>query len=325
MAHETPAPWAVHPFEVALGGPEADVDGAWELARNLGVEATVEVSGPRPHPLTALGNLELDALVVLGQPRRSLPWVACQGDQPWVPTTAGPGLPLAVVGSASLRSTLPDGVALVATLAEAARLVRAHWDATTTQRPVFGLVLAGGQSQRMGQDKASLAYHGEPEALRTYRLLERFCDRVFVSCREDQADLVGRRGLPQIHDSVAGKGPVSGLLSAFEAHPGAAWLAVACDLPRLDEDTLAALVAGRNPFRFATAFRGYQDLAEPLCTLWEPKARARLYQFLGAGFDCPRKVLINSPIALLDLPKAGALTNANTPEERQEVLDDLDR
>jgi molybdopterin-guanine dinucleotide biosynthesis protein A len=95
---------------------------------------------------------------------------------------------------------------------------------------------------------------------------------------------------------------------------------VACDLPRLDRQVLETLVAGRNPFRFATAFRGHQDFPEPLCALYEPKARPRLYQFLAAGYDCPRKMLINSPVEVLDPPSGDRLANVNSPQDRQEVL-----
>jgi molybdopterin-guanine dinucleotide biosynthesis protein MobB len=206
-----------------------------------------------------------------------------------------------------------------------AAFIRRRWDEQTARRPILGLVLTGGKSTRMGTDKAALAYGAEEESRRVYGLLQEFCSEVFVSCRADQADLPGRRGLPQIHDILLGKGPLSGILSAFEARPDATWLVAACDLPRLDRGVLAALVAGRNPFRVATAFRGYQDFPEPLCALYEPKARARLWQFLAAGYDCPRKMMINSPVEVLEPPQGDRLRNVNRPEEREEVLHDLGR
>jgi molybdopterin-guanine dinucleotide biosynthesis protein A len=114
---------------------------------------------------------------------------------------------------------------------------------------------------------------------------------------------------------LPGKGPLSGILAAFEARPDASWLVVACDLPRLDREVLAALVSGRNPHRFATAFRGYEDFPEPLCAIYEPKARSRLYQYLAAGYDCPRKMMINSPVEVLEPLPGDRLVNANTPDE----------
>jgi molybdopterin-guanine dinucleotide biosynthesis protein A len=101
----------------------------------------------------------------------------------------------------------------------------------------------------------------------------------------------------------------------MDAHADATWLVVACDLPRLDADVLSTLVQGRNAFRFGTAFAGHEGLPEPLCTLYEPKARVRLHQFLAAGWDCPRKMLINSPISLLGAVTGDRLANVNSPAD----------
>lgn len=122
--------------------------------------------------------------------------------------------------------------------------------------PLYGLVLAGGRSARMGSDKAALDYHGRPQAAHACGLLAPFCARVFVSCRADQACDPALAGLPQLHDAQEGLGPLGGILTAFAAHPQAAWLVVACDLPHLDAATLAHLVARRDPSRLATAFAG---------------------------------------------------------------------
>ncbi|TLZ17840.1 MAG: hypothetical protein E6K26_09920 [Gammaproteobacteria bacterium] len=54
--------------------------------------------------------------------------------------------------------------------------------------PLFGLVLAGGRSTRMGRDKAALTYaDGTPQLERAMRLLAPHVARAFVSVRSDQA------------------------------------------------------------------------------------------------------------------------------------------
>ncbi len=107
---------------------------------------------------------------------------------------------------------------------------------------------------------------------------------------------------------------MSGILSALRAHPGHAFLVVACDLPFLDAPTLNALVLARNPDQLATAFTGSQNgLPEPLCAIYEPASYPRMLDFLGRGITCPRKVLLNSPAHLLAPPDIRALINANDP------------
>lgn len=183
--------------------------------------------------------------------------------------------------------------------------------------PLYGLLLSGGASRRMQQDKAALAYRGEPQLLRAWRLLQAVTEKTFVSVRDDQRDDPLRRGLPQIVDSYEAMGPAAGILSAQASHPGAAWLVLACDLPLLDAATLQQLIAARDLNGDATAFTSSHDgLPEPLCAIWEPSSHALLKSRLAAGSYCPRKALIQSRTRLLPAPGA-ALDNVNTPEERE--------
>ncbi|PJJ53000.1 NTP transferase domain-containing protein [Hymenobacter chitinivorans] len=190
--------------------------------------------------------------------------------------------------------------------------------------PLRGLVLAGGQSQRMQTDKGRLNYHGLEQREYAARLLAQVCTDVHVSCRPDQvAELpAGLRPLP---DRFLDLGPMGGILSAFQLDPNAAWLVVACDLPFLSETTLQHLVVNRNGAKVATAFQSPEnEFPEPLITIWEPRGYGTLLRFLGLGYSCPRKALINSDIELLAAPDPRELRNVNTPEEaaaaRQELL-----
>jgi len=184
--------------------------------------------------------------------------------------------------------------------------------------PLYGLVMAGGMSRRMGRDKALLDYHGEPQALRTHRFLLTCCEQVFISCRGEQ--LLGekdRGSLPRIHDEVPGLGPLGGILSAHTTHPGVAWLVVACDLPRLDADGLQHLVAQRDASAWATAYLSVDELPEPLCAIYEPSFMSVLRAALDADKRCPRRIMLDHAdrVKCVELPHPFLLDNANTPEE----------
>jgi len=182
--------------------------------------------------------------------------------------------------------------------------------------PLYGLILAGGASTRMGRDKAVLNYRGRSQLEAVFELLNAVCERSFVSVRSDQRHEPVRAKLPQIVDRQPGIGPIAGISAAQAEYPNAAWLVLACDLPFLSATTLTHLIAHRDANRIATAYRStYDTLPEPLCAIWEPASRDTVNQWIAAGKQCPRKVLINSDTALLDPIESRALDNINTPDE----------
>ncbi len=123
-----------------------------------------------------------------------------------------------------------------------------------------------------------------------WALLDPLVAKTFVSVRADQSGEPLRARHAQIVDRGDIEGPAAGIRAAQLAHPQAAWLVVACDLPLLDVSTLQHLIARRDPSRLATAFRSRHDgLPEPLCAIYEPAAGTALQEFLATGRNCPRK------------------------------------
>ncbi|GCE81980.1 NTP transferase domain-containing protein [Komagataeibacter diospyri] len=194
---------------------------------------------------------------------------------------------------------------------------------------LYGLVLAGGESRRMGQDKAALPYGGRPQLARVFDLLDHHVRRCFVSIRPDQGHDPLRASYPCIVDrreikEMLGGGPMLGVLSAHTAYPDVAWLVVACDLPMLDDRTLAILVDERNADLDATAYLSESDgLPEPLCTIWEPAMLAELAKRKADQTIRLRQMLGGPAIRLLEVKKTGALENVNAPDERARVLERL--
>jgi molybdopterin-guanine dinucleotide biosynthesis protein A len=183
--------------------------------------------------------------------------------------------------------------------------------------PLYGLVLAGGRSSRMGRDKAALTYgDGTPQLERAMALIAPHVARAFVSVRPDQTAEPLRARFPQIVDQHESMGPIAGLLAAQAQHPDVAWLVLACDLPLLDDATLAQLLRARDPARTATAYRSSHDgLPEPLCAIYEPRSGAALAAYVATGKQCPRKFLGGADTLLLDEPNPEALDNVNTPTD----------
>ncbi len=182
--------------------------------------------------------------------------------------------------------------------------------------PVLGLVLAGGRSTRMGQDKGLLQWHGKPQREYLVDLLESAGLATYISCRPDQVTELS--GFKLIVDQVEGQGPLGAIHAAFLQHPDFAWLVVACDMPLLDLQTVKFLLENRRPGKAATAFRApaFSDGSpDPLLAIWEPQIAELVDQRLKENLRCARKTLLAAGVHILEAPAPKVLSNVNTPDQ----------
>jgi len=148
-----------------------------------------------------------------------------------------------------------------------------------------GVVLAGGWSSRLGQDKLALKMRGAdaPDLLaQSVALLSRHCGHTLVACRQGQ-------DFPEyscVYDAHHGLGPIAGLQAAMLATT-LPLLAIACDLPFMDDATIQSLIAAhasRPENTIMTTFRQAETgFIEALTAIYEPDCLALFTQAIGAG------------------------------------------
>lgn len=141
-----------------------------------------------------------------------------------------------------------------------------------------GLVLCGGQSSRMGEDKSILKYHGKAQRYHVYEMLLSFCKQVFISCNAGQAKSMAA-GYDIIVDDekFSGAGPVTGLLSAFQKHPDDGFLVVGCDYPFIEKKNIRCLIDERTGFDDAVCYcRQEYMINEPLFTIYENRSHQKI-------------------------------------------------
>jgi molybdopterin-guanine dinucleotide biosynthesis protein MobB len=177
-------------------------------------------------------------------------------------------------------------------------------------RPVLGGVLVGGASSRMGRPKHLAKVGGQT-------LLQRACHALAPHALEvvllGRAEGAARR--PWLPDVPGIHGPLAGMLSALRWHPCAAWLIAACDMPNLDADALAWVLAQRRPGRWAVIPADPDGRLEPLAAVWEPQAAPLLNDLVLHGQAAPRLAARHAKVATPPLPAElrGAFRNVNTP------------
>jgi molybdopterin-guanine dinucleotide biosynthesis protein A len=186
-------------------------------------------------------------------------------------------------------------------------------------KPVLsGLILTGGESSRMKQNKSLLVYHQEAQWFHLYKMLENKCNKTYISCTEKSAHLYN--SYPVITDSLIGFGPLSGILSALLNLKNKAILVLACDLPLINLETIQQLIEERDQTKMATVFFNSETkFLEPLIAIYEPKALALMLAMLGQGYTCPRKMLLQNDIKTIKPKNPLTLKNVNFPDEKLQI------
>ena len=126
------------------------------------------------------------------------------------------------------------------------------------------VLLAGGKSQRMGQDKAALMVDSRPLWKRQHETLAATQPHeLFISIAEGQRLPEGEHLLKDRHSNI---GPLGGLATALEMTNSPLLLVLAVDLPDMDADFLNRMLS------FATPEKGVVPIMdgfyEPLAAIY---------------------------------------------------------
>lgn len=175
-------------------------------------------------------------------------------------------------------------------------------------------ILAGGESRRMGRDKARLAWNGAPLVRVLCDAVAPYVAHVWLVCKVDSGceDL----GIPLLYDRAPGRALVHGLQAALEA-PGPAWrFVLACDMPGVDGGVLQALWRTAHAAAAPGSFpcRGDRGAVEPVPSLWHHDLAAQA----GPGWGlAARDWVARAGLAAWHVPQTadGAFANVNTPED----------
>ncbi|MED4753257.1 molybdenum cofactor guanylyltransferase [Brevibacillus choshinensis] len=188
------------------------------------------------------------------------------------------------------------------------------------------VILAGGNSSRMGTPKELLKWRGGTflsELVKEISLLGMPCLVVSNTPERLPAETIDWTKVQVTSDLVPSSGPVSGLVTAFRATEEEVLLVLSCDLPFMDREQIRKLceyASGLNEWDVVVA--NVQGRLHPLCALyhrrtqpvWEQALRDGQYRLMRTLDGLHVKL---TPEGLLD---EWAVFNANTPVEYEAAL-----
>ena len=172
-----------------------------------------------------------------------------------------------------------------------------------------GLILAGGKSSRMGEDKAELVFKGE-------RLIDH-AKTVLASLGADPILVSGRQG--GLNDPTPGLGPVGGLCSLMDEVSSKAlpktWLVIPVDMPLLSKETLEPLLRSEDKITYFVAHPLPAKLH--FCTSQTPYFNvAKRDMDAGRSVSVRRLITALGGVSIMPTSEiARSLVNVNSPEE----------
>lgn len=148
-----------------------------------------------------------------------------------------------------------------------------------------GLVLCGGQSVRMGRDKAFIQYHTKEQYAHVADLMNTFCKEVFVSCNNLQESKI-TQSYQAILDNATfvDGGPMTGVLSAFNELHNSSLLVIGCDYPHFTATDMKALIDARENEIDVVCYHNHESgFDEPLLAIYEKQCAPLLLDFYKTG------------------------------------------
>ena len=182
-----------------------------------------------------------------------------------------------------------------------------------TRIPWAGFVLVGGNSSRMGRDKARLPFQGKTLVDHVASAVAEAAGSVTLVGAPER---YGTLGFPMLADGRTGAGPLGGIHTALAASPAAWNLIVACDMPGISAPFLRSLMAAAQASEADCLLpAGPSGLPEPLCAVYHSRCVAAI----GAALDRNvRKItdgLAGLRIRNWSVAESNWFRNVNTPEE----------
>ncbi|MCG6137426.1 MAG: molybdenum cofactor guanylyltransferase [Nostoc sp. LLA-1] len=196
------------------------------------------------------------------------------------------------------------------------------------------IILAGGKSSRMGQDKALMAVEGVPLLQRICSVAadcantiyvvtpwpERYQHLVLPRCqfiKEVALLLADKKAQSQKNQSPQTHGPLVGFAQGLVQVQTDWVLLLACDLPRLQAGVLQSWAAELDHVEDEpiAALVHHTQGWEPLCGFYRRRCLPLLLEFINQGGRSFQKWLYQHPVKVLPLPASEMLFNCNTPED----------
>lgn len=177
---------------------------------------------------------------------------------------------------------------------------------------ISAYILCGGQSRRMGMDKAQLMYQGRTFVQHLVHVVEPLGCAIQLSSSHE-AHL--KYGLPVVQDLWPNLGPMGGIYSALQHANTETNLILACDLPKLTTKILIDLIATHRHERSEITVVESGGRLHPIIGVYERSLIPKIEKLIHQKDYRMNALLDRVKLARLMVPDSNLLMNVNNPSD----------
>lgn len=143
---------------------------------------------------------------------------------------------------------------------------------------VTGIILAGGQSRRMGRNKALIEIGGRKCIEHVLAAVQQICDEVMIIANTADFEYLG---VNVYQDRIQGCGPLGGIYTGLSMSQTERNLVVACDLPCVTPELLRYLCDVN--VQSEIVLPRHDGRLEPLCAVYSKQCAQKFAGFVAKG------------------------------------------
>lgn len=185
------------------------------------------------------------------------------------------------------------------------------------KKNITGIILSGGKSTRMGEDKGLIKIKGKTFVELVIDAITPLVDKVLIISNYSVYD---QFGCQRIKDAINNSGPLAGLYTGLKHSESDYNLVLSCDIPLIKTHILKKIVSvNYNNYDVVQVQSGEKTM--PLIALYKKQCQALCLQLLNKN-EKRLKVLVsqlNTKTIILDSKYMNCVKNINTQEDLKQM------
>lgn len=182
-----------------------------------------------------------------------------------------------------------------------------------------GIILAGGESTRMGTDKSILSYKNKAFIQYSIEAIRNLVDEIIIVSNTEKHDIFNLKRVP---DLIKESGPLAGIHSGLHHSKTESNIIITCDVPQINQTVLELLIDPKNEAFDIIQLRS-ENKNMPLIAMYKKSCNKYLLNALERGERRVSGVLKNLNVKTITVSKTDEkyLKNINTPTEFTDELE----